>query len=61
LEHFKKEFEQAIKLISENPKGYSYVTGNSPIRKKLQWKYWYFYIELLEEILILRIFHTSED
>lgn len=61
LMRFKREFEQAIHEIVESPESYPYAEGNAPVRKKLHWKYLYFYVELSTEIQLLRIFHTSED
>lgn len=61
LNKFDSEFEKAKTSISNNPSGYSYVENKKPIRQKYQWKYWYFFIVISNQILITRIYHESEN
>lgn len=42
LRKFDREFENAKDSISKNPSGYPLLEHNKKIRKKYQWKYWYF-------------------
>ncbi len=61
LRKFDREFENAKDSISKNPSGYPLLEHNKKIRKKYQWKYWYFFIDYSDEVVIQRIFHESED
>lgn len=61
LNKFDSEFEKAKTSISNNPIGYPYVENKKPIRQKYQWKYWYFFIVISNQILITRIYHESEN
>lgn len=61
LNKFDSEFEKAKTSISNNPLGYPYVENKKPIRQKYQWKYWYFFIVISNQILITRIYHESEN
>ena len=60
LNKFDSEFEKAKTSISNNPLGYPYVENKKPIRQKYQWKYWYFFIVISNQILITRIWFEKE-
>ncbi|GBG97375.1 type II toxin-antitoxin system RelE/ParE family toxin [Lactococcus termiticola] len=59
IQRFDKEFDTAVEHIKENPDVSPF--EREPIRKKVQWKYLYFYIELSDKIEVIRIYHESED
>jgi plasmid stabilization system protein ParE len=61
LARFKREFESAKNSISKNPSGYPLVENSNIIRQKYQWRYWYFFIDYSDEVVIQRIFHESEN
>lgn len=56
LRKFDREFENAKDSISKNSSGYPLLEHNKKIRKKYQWKYWYFLLIIQMKLLFKGFF-----
>ena len=61
VQRFDYELDVALNDIVDFPESSPFAEDREPIRKKIQWKYLFFYVELTDVITILRIFHQKED